>query len=83
MLLNLRNASLLYPQEKGALPLPSGIKPNFMNPSSIATSFQAGFGVCVGISGFFVIARTYTKVCVMKKWGLEDCKYSRIAEKSN
>lgn len=79
MLVTRPNVSVLDPQEQGAFPPPLGITPNFVNPSSIATGFQAGFGVCVGISGLFVIARTYTRICVMKRWGLEDCQYPSVA----
>lgn len=79
MLLTLRNVPLPDAQQQGALPPPPGIIPNFASPSSIARSFQVGFGVCVGISGLFVITRTYARICVMKRWGLDDCKHPDVA----
>ena len=69
-----------YPEELRALPPPIGITPGYDNPTSIALRFQAGFGVCVGISGLFVITRTYTRLRVMRRWGLEDCEYHNEAE---
>lgn len=72
--------SLQQHGEQGALPPPPGVIPDFENPPSIAVGFQAGFGVCVGVSGLFVVARTYTRLRVMKKWGLEDCEYLTVAD---
>lgn len=83
MLFLQRNVPLPDPQERKALSPPPGTTPNLMNPPSIATSFQVGFGICVGISGLFVVTRTYTRIFLMKKWALDDCMYPSVAEDRN
>ena len=61
-------------KEQGALQPPPVTTLNFKIPPNMVISFETGFAVCVGISGLFVLARTYTRLRLMKKWGAEDCE---------
>ena len=53
---------------------PPGVKPNFVNPPNLEKEFYIDLILCLTISVLVVAMRMWTKVRVMRKVMIEDCK---------
>ena len=60
--------------EIGALPPPSGVTPNFINPHSIQTSLLASMVLCLTLTTLTTAIRLYTKLTIIKTHGWADCR---------
>lgn len=58
----------------GAMQPPEGVRPNFENPPNSNRQLIAVMTSVIAISTVFVIARTYTRLVLIKRWGWEDCE---------
>ena len=56
-----------------ALVPPPGIKPNFVNPENQTRYFVLTIVLTVTVSTFALLMRVYTKTCLIRKVGWEDC----------
>ena len=59
-----------------AIPPPPGVAQNFMDPPVTAQDAYILVGVGVAIAAVFVVLRIYTKVVLLKTFGLEDGAHS-------
>lgn len=60
--------------EIGALPAPSGVTPNFINPYSIQTSLVISGVLCLALTTLTTAIRLYTKLLIVKAHGWPDCR---------
>ena len=60
--------------EIGALPAPSGITPNFIDPYSIQTSLIMSGVLCLTLTTLTTAIRLYTKLLIIKAHGWADCR---------
>ena len=56
-----------------ALAPPPGVSSDFRNPPSHAENLRITVGVCLPIMIVIVGVRIYTKLCIKRTWGTEDC----------
>lgn len=59
-----------------AMAAPPGLKHNFVNPPSLNTVLCVDFSVCFIVSAVAVVIRMWTKVRLIRKVEIEDCKDS-------
>ena len=59
---------------------PSGIEPNFANPENETRYFVLTVVLTIAVSTFAFLMRVYTKTCLIRKVGWEDCmlRFSHI-----
>lgn len=60
--------------EIGALPPPPGVIPNFTDPYSIGDGLKAAGILFVVLTSLSTAVRLYTKFCIIKARGWEDCR---------
>lgn len=60
----------------GVFPPPPGVEPNFTNPIYRSAGIVLLTAIFVPLSTSFLAIRIYTKVHIIKVFGLEDCQYS-------
>lgn len=58
----------------GAFPAPPGVTPNFKNPDYFSGGIVPISAVFLTLSTLSVAARLYTKLKIIKVFGLEDCR---------
>jgi len=63
--------------ELPALPPPQGVKPNFINPSSLRDECNAIITLLLIVSTVSVMIRLYAKRYIAKGLAFEDCKLSK------
>lgn len=63
---------------EGALPPPTGVTPNFVNPPSIAKYNVICQIVCMPVTTVFVCIRLYTRCFIHRKITGDDCKLSYL-----
>ena len=59
----------------GGLAPPLGVLPNFVNPPSIHLCANITLVLCLAITTPLVWLRLYTRFCIIKSHGLDDCKF--------
>lgn len=59
---------------EGAIEPPPGVTPNLIHPVSLRKYNVLGQTVCLTISTLLVWMRMYSKLCLIKSVGWEDCK---------
>lgn len=57
-----------------AMPAPPGLKHNFINPPNLKTEFYVDLNLCLIIAILAVCMRIWTKVRLIRKVEIEDCK---------
>ena len=57
-----------------AIPAPSGLTSNFINPPSKVVWDTVTQVVCLTVASLLVAMRMYTKIRVLRHSGLDDCK---------
>lgn len=62
--------------EEPAMAVPPGLKQNFVDPPNLETEFHVDLNVCLIVSVLAVCIRMWTKVCLIRKVQIEDCKDS-------
>lgn len=62
-----------------AMAAPAGVTHNFVNPSDLETEYYIDLGLCLAISSLVVCMRMWTKACLIRKFGREDCKQLSIS----
>lgn len=60
--------------EGPAMAVPSGLTHNFVNPPNLETEFYVDLNLCLIVSILAVCIRMWTKVCLIRKVQIEDCK---------
>ena len=58
-----------------ALPPPTGVQPNFVNPPDRGPSTVPVIGVFMGLALIFYSARVYTKIVLVRRASWDDCEY--------
>lgn len=53
---------------------PPGVTPNFVNPDNYQGSIIAIIVICLTPATIVTAVRVYTKLVIIKSFGLEDCK---------
>lgn len=56
------------------LPPPRDVVPNFKNPPNSDITLNGTFVTCTVITTILVSIRLYTKTCLLKTHGWDDCK---------
>lgn len=64
--------------EGPAMAAPPGSKPNFVNPPNLETEFHVDLNICLIVSILAVCIRMWTKICLIRKVEIEDCKDSSL-----
>lgn len=55
---------------------PPGVTPNFINPYSQRNYSIITLIICLTVGTLLVWIRIYTKLCIIKSHGWEDCKFA-------
>lgn len=70
-----------YSDKAGAVPPPPGVTPNFLHPAYHAGGIVPLAAVFIPLAAIFMFLRVYTKVRIIKVFGLEDCKFASSLSK--
>ena len=62
-----------------ALAPPPGVTPNFVNPPSFFTFSVVVVTLCLLFSTLAICMRMYTKLYIIRRVVLEDCKLNRVS----
>lgn len=54
---------------------PSGVVPNFVDPTTLNAAVITVVSICLMIGTFAVLIRSYTKLVLIKSIAYEDCKF--------
>lgn len=60
----------------GAMPPPDGVVPDFsLTRTSVQQKFIVTYAITLGIAILLVLLRLYTRLFLLKSFGLDDCKF--------
>ena len=62
------------PMQQGIVPPPPGVVPNFANPAYKSDGVVPVTAVFLVLSTTFLLLRLYTKLRILKAFGVEDCE---------
>ena len=66
------------PNHTPALTPPPGVEPNFIDPPTLMSDVTIGSIFVLTILTALTATRTFTKLCLMRDFHLEDCEFTQF-----
>ena len=63
-------------KDVGVIPPPPGVTPNFEHPAYHSGGIVPIAAVFIPLAAIFMILRVYTKLRIIRVFGLEDCEWT-------